>query len=72
MKTLHAVLALSLALTSACFAGAVKPVALAPLLGRGLTIQATIGGKPGTFLFDTGGGVTNISPDFAKSIGCKP
>ncbi len=38
----------------------------------GLTIHAVVNGKPGTFLFDTGGGVSTISPQFAASIGCKP
>jgi hypothetical protein len=36
------------------------------------SIQATIGGKPGTFLFDSGIGVSAITPEIATAIGCKP
>lgn len=72
MKNSKAALTLLLFLASACWAGPAQSVALDSFLGRGLTVHATIGGKPGTFLFDTGGGVTNVAPNFAKSIGCKP
>ncbi len=37
-----------------------------------LTVQATIGGKQGTFLFDSGNGVEIISPAFAAAIACHP
>jgi len=37
-----------------------------------MTLRATVGGHEGSFVFDTGGGVTYISPAFAQTIGCKP
>lgn len=39
-------------------------------LGKAPTINVQIGGKTYSFLFDTGGGVTAISPAIAKEIGC--
>jgi hypothetical protein len=37
-----------------------------------MTLRAKVGGHEGNFVFDTGGGVTYISPGFAQAIGCKP
>ncbi len=37
-----------------------------------MTLHATVRGHDGLFIFDTGGGVSYISPSFAKTIGCKP
>ncbi|MGH7648648.1 MAG: aspartyl protease family protein [Gemmatimonadaceae bacterium] len=37
-----------------------------------LTVHASIHGHAGTFLFDTGEGVSMISPALARAIGCKP
>ena len=37
-----------------------------------LTVHASIHGHAGTFLFDTGEGVSMISPAFAQAIGCTP
>jgi hypothetical protein len=45
---------------------------LAPLRERLRTIDVVIDGIHGEFLFDTAGGVTMISPDFAQRIGCTP
>ena len=40
---------------------------------RGLrTVEAVVGRDTVPFLFDTGGGVTVISPEVARSIGCAP
>ena len=36
------------------------------------SIQATVGGRQGTFLFDSGIGVSAVTPQFAYAIGCKP
>lgn len=36
------------------------------------TVHATVNGQQGTFLFDTGGGISVITPAFAQKIGCKP
>lgn len=41
-------------------------------LGKAPTINVQIGGKTYPFLFDTGGGITTISPAIAKEIGCAP
>jgi hypothetical protein len=56
-------------------AGSPKPFAVLPLetyLGRSLAIRASINGHEGRFLFDTGEGVTVISPSLADALGCKP
>ena len=37
-----------------------------------MTLRAKVRGHEGDFVFDTGGGVTYISPAFAQAIGCKP
>lgn len=36
------------------------------------TLEAEVAGKPRRFLFDTGEGITMISPALAKEIGCEP
>jgi len=66
-------------LAGATFAGAKTPAAggqavipLSPYLGAQATHRATVRGVPGVFLFDTGEGVTSISPEFAAKIGCAP
>jgi hypothetical protein len=47
-------------------------VRLDPYVGDLVTVGLEINGRPGKFLFDTGGGITMLSPAFAKSIGCVP
>lgn len=37
-----------------------------------MTLRASVRGHEGTFMFDTGGGISYISPGFAQAIGCKP
>jgi hypothetical protein len=37
-----------------------------------MTLRADVFGHEGSFVFDTGGGVTYISPAFAQTVGCKP
>lgn len=37
-----------------------------------MTLPAKVRGHEGRFIFDTGGGVTYLSPSFAQEIGCKP
>ena len=37
-----------------------------------MTLRANVRGHEGTFMFDTGGGVSYVSPAFAQTIGCKP
>lgn len=51
-------------------ARSVIPMAL--LGGKQFTVEAEVGGKRRTFLFDTGEGTTMIGPDVARDIGCRP
>lgn len=37
-----------------------------------MTMHATVNGHEGNFVFDTGAGVSYVSPDFAQSVDCKP
>jgi hypothetical protein len=37
-----------------------------------MTLNANVRGHQGHFIFDTGGGITYISPSFAQTIGCRP
>lgn len=47
-------------------------IQLGDFMGRTRSIEVTVGGQRGTFLVDTGGGVTFVTPEFAKKIGCAP
>lgn len=47
-------------------------VALAPYVGRLVTIDAVIGTDTARLIFDTGGGETVISPAIAERLGCAP
>jgi hypothetical protein len=38
---------------------------------RGLLIHAVVGGQEGIFTFDSGEGVSAVTPEFAAKIGCK-
>jgi len=70
-----------MAATAALFATSVRtaaipaPVAvisLEPFLRAQATVHAIVAGVDGTFMFDTGEGLTTISPAFADKIGCRP
>lgn len=37
-----------------------------------MTVRASVRGHEGLFIFDTGGGVSYLSPAFAQTVGCKP
>lgn len=39
---------------------------------QGTLLKAVIGGREGLFLFDTGGGVTIVTPETARRAGCHP
>jgi len=59
----------------ACHRGtAEKPevLKLEPYQAKQFVLTLTVGGSKRRFLFDTGEGVTMISPQVAASIGCKP
>jgi hypothetical protein len=47
-------------------------VPLEPTVDGLLKIHANIAGREGTFLFDSGSGISSISPEFAALIGCHP
>jgi hypothetical protein len=47
-------------------------VSLQPEVGGLLTVRATVAGHDGVFLFDSGGGVSSITPEFAAVVGCHP
>lgn len=47
-------------------------IPLAPYLRAQAVVHAVVNGHAGTFLFDTGEGVSSISPTFAETIGCHP
>ena len=47
-------------------------ISLEPYLGAQAIVHAVVAGQPGTFLFDTGEGVSSFSPAFAEKIGCRP
>lgn len=49
-----------------------KIIPLQPYLRAQATVRATVNGVLGTFMFDTGEGLSAISPSFAQKIGCKP
>src|SRR5215204_4273564 len=40
------------------------------LLGKTPTVEVVVGGKTRTFYFDSGGGISGISPALAKELGC--
>jgi hypothetical protein len=42
------------------------------LLGKTPTVEVVVGGKTRKFYFDSGGGLSGISPALAKEIGCAP
>jgi Aspartyl protease len=50
----------------------VATIKLEPYLAAQAIVHAVVEGHEGKFLFDTGEGVSSISPDFAKKIGCEP
>jgi hypothetical protein len=47
-------------------------IPLEPYLRAQAVVHATVNGQSGTFMFDTGEGVTSFSPAFAQKIGCRP
>ena len=47
-------------------------IALETLPGAGAGLRASVGGHEAVFLFDTGEGISTVTPAFASQIGCKP
>ena len=50
----------------------IKRLPLEVFQGKQFTLKAVVGGRVRTFLFDTGEGVTMISPAVAHDVGCEP
>lgn len=72
MKKLVMLSALLGALSAASAPSAEEAIPLAIYQGKQFTVEATVAGKPRTFLFDTGEGVTMINPALAREAGCEP
>lgn len=53
-------------------AQSVHNVQLEPYVGSLLTIETTVDGHPARMLFDTGGGMTLLTPELAATTGCNP
>jgi predicted aspartyl protease len=71
------IISLSALFTLAAHTLAAAPAApttlqLEPYQGHQYAIRATLHGTPQKFLFDTGEGITMISPALASKIGCNP
>lgn len=47
-------------------------IALTPYLGTLPSMKVTVAGHDATFLLDTAGGLSVVTPQFAKSLGCEP
>lgn len=70
------ILLITFLVTSVAF-GSAKPLAVIDLEPHPggtymMTINASVNGHQGRFIFDTAGGISYISPAFAKQIGCEP
>ena len=72
MKTLMMLGALLGSVAAAPVRNGGEAVPLSLYQGKQFTIEAVVAGRPRTFLFDTGEGLTMISPELAKAIGCEP
>ena len=77
MFRLFAITLFSLSVAISTFAASPSPQAvfhLDPHPGGTymMTLRAKVRGHEGRFVFDTGGGVSYLSPSFAQTIGCKP
>jgi len=47
-------------------------IPMEPYVAGLVVVSATVNGQRGTFLFDTGEGVSIVTPAFAEKVGCKP
>jgi Aspartyl protease len=61
-----------LGLASARAAATPVTIPLQPYVEGLYTVQLAVNGQTGTFLFDTGEGVSVVSPDFAARLHCEP
>jgi Aspartyl protease len=58
--------------SSRAHSAAPATIPLEPYLKAQAVVHAVVNGQRGTFMFDTGEGVSSISPEFAAKIGCEP
>lgn len=72
MKILPALLIMLSFVAPFLCAQATTTVMLEPAVGGLLKVRASVAGREGTFLFDSGSGVSSLSPDFAAAVGCHP
>lgn len=77
MSKLFAAVAVAALMAGAAHAAPAKPapqaIELGDFMGRLRSIKVkTAGGEEGLFTVDTGGGVTVVSPEFARKLGCEP
>ncbi|MGC1304158.1 MAG: aspartyl protease family protein [Caulobacteraceae bacterium] len=47
-------------------------IQLQDIPGAGKGLEASVNGHPALFLFDTGEGLSTLTPGFAQTMGCKP
>lgn len=62
----------ALALYTVLSSAHAQTIDLQPFMQTGSTVHAVVNGQAGNFMFDTGGGISIITPEFARKIGCRP
>lgn len=72
MRTLCALVLLSSLFAPVALTQGSLTVPLTPVAHGFLKLRATVAGREGTFLFDSGSGISSLSPAFAASVGCHP
>src|SRR4051812_36618700 len=73
MRVAHSLLG-AWALLAAAQGMAAQPAAVLKLepYRKSVAMRVDVHGHKGLFTLDTAGGITLVSPDFAKAAGCKP
>jgi hypothetical protein len=59
-------------LAACSHSGESRATLLEPYVGQLRTIDVTVEGRPARMLFDTGAGISALTPEFAARIGCTP
>jgi hypothetical protein len=70
LRALLILLAMILCTTTVALAQ--STLELRPYVGQLRTIDVTVAGRPARMIFDTGAGLTSVTPEFAAEIGCAP